>query len=91
MFRGGIRSGRFQKSPSNFTDHLADEWRPLREREEIPWRKKDQIVERDGSRGSRSEKVSAKFSFKGESLSFRGKSSVNLCFGFPKTKISCTF
>lgn len=44
----------------------------------------------DGSRGSRSEKEPAKHSFKSESLSLEGKSSVNLCFGFPKTKISCT-
>lgn len=85
-----VHSGRFQISPEDFTDHLADEWGLLREGEEIAWRKKDQIVKMDGSRGSRSEKEPAKHSFKSESLSLEGKSSVNFCFGFPKTKISCT-
>lgn len=79
MFRGGIHSGRFQKSPGNFTNHFVDEWRLLRETEEIAWRRKDHIVKRDGSKGSRSGTVPEKYSFKGKSLSLGGKSSVNLC------------
>lgn len=57
---GGTHSGGLQIPPAIVTAHLAGEWRLLRGGRGTTWRKKDQIVGRDGFGGSRAEKVPAK-------------------------------